>query len=151
MSGCLGTMTLCASAVLVVAWPQWPAARAVARALTDDGIAATSGRDIKALLAAGDVTAVRLTRQAGRRIGEVLAAVVCVLNPSVLIVSGDLASNPLLSGIRESLYPRSLPRATRNLDIRIGGLGQDAARMGLTTLLVDKVFSAEAVNARLQS
>lgn len=123
--------------------------RAVARALTAQGVPATSGRDIKALLAAGDVTAVRLTREAGRRIGEVVAALVCVLNPSVLIVSGDLASNPLLSGIRETLYPRSLPRATRNLDIRIGGLGQDAARMGLTKVLVDKAFGVETVNARL--
>ncbi len=125
--------------------------RAVARALTAQGVPATSGRDVKALLAAGDITAVRLTREAGRRIGEVLAAVVCVLNPSVLIINGDLASNPLLSGIRESLYPRSLPRATRNLDVRIGGLGQDAARMGLTKVLVDRVFSAEAINARLQT
>ena len=124
--------------------------RAVARQLTADGVPATSGRDVRNLLATGEVTAVRLTRQAGRRIGEVVAAVVCVLNPSVLVISGDLASNPLLSGIRETLYSRALPRATRNLEIRIGRHAQDAATSGLTRLLVDSIFSAEAVNARMQ-
>lgn len=123
--------------------------RAVARQLSTEGIPASSGRDVRELLAAGEVTAVRLTRQAGRRIGEVVAAVVCVLNPSVLVISGDLASNPLLSGIRETLYRRALPRATRNLEIRIGRHGQDAATAGLTRLLVDSIFSAEAVNGRM--
>jgi len=125
--------------------------RAVARALTAEGIAATSGRDVRDLLAAGHVNAVRLTRQAGRRIGEVVAALVCVLNPSVLVISGDLASNPLLSGIRETLYPRALPRATRNLEIQIGRHAQEAATAGLTQLLVDSIFSPPAVNARLQT
>ena len=52
----------------------------------------------------------RLTQEAGRRIGEVMATVVCLLNPGVLIIGGALASSPLISGVRESLYPRSLPR-----------------------------------------
>ena len=45
-----------------------------------------------------------LTQEAGRRIGEVMATVVCVLNPGVVLIGGALASAPLLAGIRETHY-----------------------------------------------
>jgi len=93
--------------------------------------------------------AIRLTHEAGREIGKVVAALVCILNPGVLLVSGDLASSPLIGGIRESLYTQSLPRATRHLDVRLGALGENAAIVGMTVAVVDKVFSAEAVDLRL--
>ena len=39
---------------------------------------------------------------------------VCLLNPQVVVIGGDLASAPLLAGIRETLYRLSLaaPPAT---------------------------------------
>lgn len=123
--------------------------RAVARELTAIGIPATSGRDVGALLAQGDVDAARLTQQAGRTIGEVMATVVCLLNPGVVLVAGALASAPLLTGMRETLYPLSLPRATRHLTMQLATLGEGAAIVGLTRLVVDREFSAAAVNARL--
>lgn len=123
--------------------------RAVARALTELGIPARSGRDVRALLTEGQPEAIRLTHEAGREIGKVVAALVCILNPGVLLVSGDLASSPLIGGIRESLYTQSLPRATRHLDVRLGALGENAAIVGMTVAVVDKVFSAEAVDLRL--
>jgi predicted NBD/HSP70 family sugar kinase len=125
--------------------------RAVAHQLTEAGIPAASGRDVRDLLSAGDPTAVRLTRQAGREIGAVVATLVCILNPAVLVISGDLASNPLLSGIRETLYPRTLPRATRNLEVRLGRHGQAASFAGLTRLIVDNVFDPNTVNQRMQA
>jgi predicted NBD/HSP70 family sugar kinase len=124
--------------------------RAVAGQLTAKGIPAGHGRDVADLLAAGDVEAQALVRAAGRRVGEVLATVVCVLNPAELVVAGDLASPSLLTGLREGLYPNSLPRATRNLDVRLTRLGESAALVGLTRLVVDHVLSAEAVDARLR-
>ncbi len=123
--------------------------RAVARELTQLGTAATSGEDVGALLAQGDVDAERLTQQAGRTIGEVMATVVCLLNPGVVLIAGALASTSLLTGIRETLYPLSLPRATRHLTLQLGSLGEDAAIVGLTRLLVDREFSPAAINARL--
>lgn len=123
--------------------------RAVARELTEIGIPATSGRDVGALLAQGDVDAARLTRQAGRTIGEVMATVVCLLNPGVVLVAGALASAPLLTGMRETLYPLSLPRATRHLTMQLATLGEGAAIVGLTRLVVDREFSPAAVNARM--
>jgi hypothetical protein len=74
-----------------------------------------------------------------------------VLNPQVVLIGGALASAPLLAGIRETLYRVALPRATRHLTLQLGNLGEDAAIAGLTRLVVDHEFSAEAVNAKLRS
>jgi predicted NBD/HSP70 family sugar kinase len=125
--------------------------RAVAAELTELGLAAASGRDVGDLLRAGNVEASDLTQRAGRRIGEVMATVVCVVNPQVVLIGGALASAPLLAGIRETLYRVALPRATRHMTLQLGALGEDAAIAGLTRLVVDHEFSPEAVNAKLLS
>jgi predicted NBD/HSP70 family sugar kinase len=124
--------------------------RAVARELTALGIPATSGREVRDLLQAGNSQAVRLTQEAGRRIGEVMATVVSLLNPEVVLIGGALSSAPLLSGIRETLYRLSLPRATRHMTLQLGALGDDAAVVGLTRLVVDREFAPDAVNLRLR-
>ncbi|MCR2799520.1 ROK family transcriptional regulator [Microbacterium sp. zg-Y818] len=123
--------------------------RAVARKLSALGKPATSGSDVGAYLAAGDADAARLTQAAGRVIGEVVATVVTLLNPAEVVLGGMLASAPLLAGVRETLYPRSLPRATRHLAISQSTLGERAAIVGLATLVVEREYSAGAVNAAL--
>jgi predicted NBD/HSP70 family sugar kinase len=123
--------------------------RAVAMKLTERGIQASSGRDVRALLESGQVDAISLTHEAGQRIGEVMATVVSMVNPGVLVLSGDLASTSLIGGLRETLYPRSLARATRNLDIRLSTLGDDAGLIGMARIVADSLFSANAINARL--
>ncbi len=122
---------------------------AIAHALTALGKPATSGSDVGAYLAAGDADAARLTQEAGRVIGEVVATVVSLLNPAEVVLGGRLASAPLLAGVRETLYPRSLPRATRHLTVSQSTLGEHAATVGLTALLIDREYSAAAVNAAL--
>jgi predicted NBD/HSP70 family sugar kinase len=124
--------------------------RAVAHELSELGYPVSAGHEVGDLLRAGNADAARLTQQAGRRIGEVMATVVCLLNPSVVLIGGDLASAPLLAGIRETLYRLSLPRATRHMTLQLGSLGEDATISGLTRLVVDQQFSPAAVNARLQ-
>ena len=124
--------------------------RAVASELTELGFAAHTGREVRALLAAGTADAAHLTQQAGRRIGEVMAPVVCLLNPQVVLIGGALASAPLLAGIRETLYSIALPRATRHMALQLGDLGEDAAIVGLTRMVVDHEFCPDAVNAKLR-
>ncbi|MFE7843737.1 ROK family protein [Microbacterium sp. NPDC057407] len=123
--------------------------RAVAAALTALGKPAASGSDVGAYLAAGDTDAARLTQQAGRVIGEVVATVVSLLNPGEVVLGGMLASAPLLTGVRETLYPRSLPRATRHLTVSLSTLEHRAATVGLAALVVDREYSAAAVDAAL--
>jgi predicted NBD/HSP70 family sugar kinase len=115
------------------------------------GIAAASGKDVKRLLEQGNPEAIRITREAGRLLGQTLATVVCLLNPGVLVISGDLASPALISGVRETLYPLSLPRATRHLDIKLGRLGEDAAIIGMAKAVVDQVFCPSAVDSLIGS
>ncbi len=122
----------------------------VARQLTALGVPAATAGDVGALLAVGQPDAVRLTQEAGRRIGEVLSTVVSVLNPGVVVLGGHLSSPPLLSGVRESLYRFSLPRATRHLSLHQGALGGDAPLVGLARLVVDQQFAPAAVDARLR-
>jgi predicted NBD/HSP70 family sugar kinase len=124
--------------------------RAVAAELRSLGFAASSGREVRALLRAGEPEAARLTQAAGKRIGEVMATMVCLLNPEVVLVGGALASAPLLAGMRETLYRLALPRATRHMALQLGSLGEDAAVAGMTRLVVDQEFSPDTVNARLR-
>ncbi len=124
--------------------------RAVAAELTALGVPASSGHEVGELIRSGHTGAARLAQDAGRRIGEVMATVVCLLNPEVVLIGGALASAPLLAGIRETLYSSALPRATRHLDLRLGSLGEDAAVVGLARLGVDHQFAPEQVNRRLR-
>ncbi|QHC57926.1 ROK family protein [Rathayibacter sp. VKM Ac-2760] len=92
---------------------------AAAGRLTAAGGPVTTTADVVALLTAGEPTTVELTRAAGRDLGEVLATCVNLLNPSVIVIGGSIAeaSHEVLAGVREVVYRRSLPLATRALDI----------------------------------
>ncbi|MGL5852396.1 MAG: ROK family protein, partial [Phycicoccus sp.] len=125
--------------------------RAVARALTELGTPVASGREVGDLVAQGNPDAARLTQDAGRLVGEVLATAVSVLNPEVVLLGGALASAPLLAGVRETLYSLALPRATRHVVLQLGALGEEAATVGLTRLVVDHEYSAAAVDRRLRA
>lgn len=76
---------------------------------------------------------------------------VSLLNPSVVIVGGELAASAasLMAGIRESIYARSLPLATRRLQIVPAQLGDRAGAVGLTSMLAHYIFDIRRVDAAL--
>ncbi|MEU0685968.1 ROK family protein [Streptomyces uncialis] len=123
--------------------------RALARRLADLGVPAASGSDVGALLAAGHPEAVRLAREAGRAVGEVLATVVTLLNPGVLMIAGDLAGTAFLTGVRELLYQRALPRSTSRLEVVTARLGERAGLVGAGAMVVEELYGAEGVEVRL--
>ena len=61
----------------------------------------------------------------GRVLGAALAAVVSVVAPSVIVIGGEMAdaSEPLIAGIRESVYKHASALATRELRILTSRLG----------------------------
>ncbi|GAB7108252.1 ROK family protein [Streptomyces phaeofaciens JCM 4814] len=122
---------------------------AVARKLTEAGIRAASGSDVRDLLASGHPEAAALAREAGRRVGDVLATVVTLLNPGVLMIAGDLAGTPFLTGVRELLYQRALPRSTARLDVVTSRLGERAALVGAGAMVVEHLYAPERVEERL--
>ena len=82
-------------------------------------------------------------RQAGLEIGGVLAACVNVLNPAVIVIGGDIAGagEPLLAGIREVVYRRSLPLATGRLRIMPAGLGDSAGIVGAAVMVLEAILA----------
>ncbi|KPI05558.1 Glucokinase [Actinobacteria bacterium OK074] len=122
---------------------------AVARRLAAAGVPAASGSDVRELLAAGHPEAAALAREAGRRVGDVLATVVTLLNPGVLMIAGDLAGTPFLTGVRELLYQRALPRSTAGLDVVTSRLGERAGLVGAGALVVEYLYAPERVEERL--
>ena len=82
------------------------------------------------------------------KIGEVLASAVSLLNPSVIVISGSLAEagDPLLAGVREVVYRRSLPLATANLRIVQASAGDLAGVLGASVMVIDHVLSPDAVD-----
>ncbi|MFE9623250.1 ROK family protein [Streptomyces sp. NPDC006527] len=122
---------------------------AVARKLAAAGIPAASGSDVRDLLAAGHPKAAALAREAGRQVGDVLATVVTLLNPGVLMIAGDLAGTPFVTGVRELLYQRALPRSTARLEVVTSRLGERAGLVGAGALVVEHLYAPERVEERL--
>jgi predicted NBD/HSP70 family sugar kinase len=124
---------------------------AVALRLAESGVPAASGADVRDLLAAGHPEAAALAREAGRRVGDVLATVVTLLNPGVLMIAGDLAGTPFLTGVRELLYQRALPRSTAHLQVVTSRLGERAALIGAGALVVEHLYAPERAEERLRA
>ncbi|MEV6654051.1 ROK family transcriptional regulator [Streptomyces sp. NPDC051219] len=123
--------------------------RAIAQQLSAAGIPTASATEVREHLAAGLPDAVRLTREAGQRVGEVLVTVVTLLNPGVLVIAGDLACTPFVTGVRELLYQRAMPRTTAHLTVATSQLGDRAALAGAAAMVVEYLYAPEIADARL--
>jgi predicted NBD/HSP70 family sugar kinase len=96
--------------------------------------------------------AIHAIRNAGRILGEVIADSVSILNPSLIVVGGTLsrAGEHLLAGIRELVYQRSLPLATRELIIAAGRLDESAGIIGAAQLVFDTRFLPDVIDATIE-
>ncbi|HYJ20620.1 MAG TPA: ROK family transcriptional regulator [Solirubrobacterales bacterium] len=118
---------------------------AMARRLRASGVDARDARAVVELTRAGVPEAVQLVRHSGRLVGEVVATAVNFFNPSVIVVGGDVADaqEQLLAGIREVVYQRSLPLATRHLRIVRSPLADRAGVIGAAAMAIEHVLSLE--------
>ncbi|TCL70317.1 ROK family transcriptional regulator [Rhizobium sp. BK251] len=116
---------------------------AIARDLSAKGFAAENARDVLSFVEQQKPEALMLLRSAGRVIGEVASDVVSILNPSLIVVGGTLARSGefLLSGIRELVYQRCLPLATRELHIVLAHPRKDSVLFGAAYLARQDIFS----------
>jgi glucokinase-like ROK family protein len=106
-----------------------------------------TAEDVARAASSGDPVAVAMLQEAGRLVGSMLASVVNFFNPSLIVIGGGVANSPdqFLASIRETVYRRSLPLATRDLLIRRSSLGGLAGVIGAASMVVDEVFSREAI------
>jgi glucokinase-like ROK family protein len=95
----------------------------------------------------GDHVSRALIVENGRHVGHALAVVVNIVNPSLIVIGGGVsqAGDDLLAAIRESIYARSMPVATRNLVIQrttVAGLG---GVIGAAAMAADEIFARRRV------
>jgi predicted NBD/HSP70 family sugar kinase len=124
---------------------------AMAARLREAGLDTDTSRDVVDCVRAGHPVATQLIREAGRTVGGVLAACVNMLNPAVIVIGGDLAraDEPLLAGVREVVYRRSLPLATGRLRIVPSRLDDEAGVVGAAVMVIESVLAPDAVDAAL--
>jgi predicted NBD/HSP70 family sugar kinase len=99
-----------------------------------------------ARLGSGHPVARQLTADAGRVLGSAIATAVSLVNPEQVLVGGSvgLTGHHLVAGIRERVYARSLPLATRSLEIGPSVLAHDAGLRGLAHELSRQVLLGSA-------
>jgi glucokinase-like ROK family protein len=114
----------------------------LAEALARDGV--LTAKSVALGASHGDAVCVELLQRSARLIGHMLATVVNLLNPSLVVIGGGVshAGNLFLATIRETVYRRSLPLATRALQIELSGLGEDAGVIGAATMVADELLGA---------
>ncbi|WP_127131137.1 ROK family protein [Georgenia sp. SYP-B2076] len=97
----------------------------------------------------GDPVSVELLTRAGQQIGRMLAALVNFFNPSLIIVGGAVtggtAGDLVLAAIRQTIYGRSLPLATRELRIAHSPLSNNAGLTGAAFMAIDELFEPECL------
>jgi predicted NBD/HSP70 family sugar kinase len=127
--------------------------QALAQRLAAEGADTANSRDVVQLVRSGDATAMRMVREAGRSLGEVLAGTVNFFNPAVIVIGGDIAEAQaqLIAGVREGIFSRSLALATRDLRIVPCQLGDRAGITGAAMMAIDHVLSPDAVDRALQA
>ncbi|WP_233162359.1 ROK family transcriptional regulator [Glycomyces salinus] len=125
---------------------------AIAARLSERGIEAHGSLDVVELARSGSVPALRLIRQAGRDIGEVLAGAVNFFNPSVIVIGGSLAlaGDHLLAGVREVIYQRSLPLATRHLRIAAARTGETGGAVGAGVMVIEHALDPDRLDLLLR-
>lgn len=92
----------------------------------------------------GDADAIALIERSARLVGETLAALVNLFNPSTIVVGGAVsaAGETFLAQVRQRVYELSLPLATRDLTItRSYGDDREPLRGG-AQLAIEELFEA---------
>lgn len=102
-------------------------------------------KDVGEAAREGDSLATEIIRESGQVIGDVLASLVNFYNPDMIVLGGGVSNlgNLLLSSIRQAVFHRSLPLATRNLQIVFSSIGADAGVFGAVGLALNYMFTVE--------
>ncbi|KAB7788191.1 ROK family transcriptional regulator [Bifidobacterium cebidarum] len=113
---------------------------AILQTLQAQGKPAHTLDDVVELANHGDIETIQLIRQAGRLIGDVVSACVNMLNPSCIVVGGELShcGELLMNGIRERVWARAQPLATKSLRIETCSDEAQAGIIGLAYVAIDQ-------------
>ena len=106
-----------------------------------------TGKDVTDGARNGDAWSVDAITHAGRQIGRVLATIINFFNPSLVVIGGGVstAGDLLLASIRETVYRRSLPLATRDLEIRLGEIKDEVGLRGAAEMVLTELFTPDVL------
>jgi predicted NBD/HSP70 family sugar kinase len=90
------------------------------------------------LTARGDSATYRIVNDAGRAIGRALGDLCNAVNPSLIVVGGDLSAcgAPLLDGIREAVDRYAQREAASAVEVTRSVLGARAEVLGALSLVI---------------
>ncbi|KRF25716.1 ROK family transcriptional regulator [Phycicoccus sp. Soil803] len=93
----------------------------------------------------GDPVAIKLLAGSARLVGQTLARIVNFFNPSLILVGGGVseAGDYYLAEVRQTVIGRSLPLATRSLQIVRSGLSDRAGLRGAAHMVMDALLSPQ--------
>ena len=95
----------------------------------------------------GDAFCAELAARCGRLLGESLAPLASLLNPSVIVLGGSImqAGDILLAALREAVYRNAHPFVTRDLRIVRSRMGGSSGLIGAAQLAAVELFLPEMV------
>jgi predicted NBD/HSP70 family sugar kinase len=103
--------------------------------------------DLEKAALEGDIVAVEVAREAAGNLGIVVAGLLNLMNPSMVVVGGDLADlgELLLVPLREMAMSRTLESSVAAAEIKASELGPKSVAIGAATL----VLKAALADSRL--
>jgi predicted NBD/HSP70 family sugar kinase len=125
---------------------------ALARDLRALGHDVETSSDVVTMIRARHPDAMRLVNEGARFLGVAVADAVNVINPSTVVLGGEIATahEDLLAHVREVVYTRSLPLATRALDIVVSQLGNRAGVLGGAFLAIEHRLQPDEFDRELE-
>lgn len=116
---------------------------AIGRRLREDGHRVVTSDDVVDLALGGNQLAIDLLSEAGALIGEALVNVVSLVNPSTIVVTGNLSrvGEPLMAPIREALESGIPDYLRGSFVVDHSRLGVDAGVTGAALLALEAVCS----------
>jgi predicted NBD/HSP70 family sugar kinase len=124
-------------------------AQAITHALLHSHDRPLTIEEVLSLADAGDAAARRVLGDAGRMVGTAVAGLCSVLDPSLIIIGGDVAAagEVLLEGIRESISRGTTPATGGSYRVIAGELGARAETLGAIALVMNSAPAASILQA----
>ncbi|MCW6508773.1 ROK family protein [Lichenifustis flavocetrariae] len=125
--------------------------RVLAETLRKTGVVTVA--DVGTATRFGDPFSADLLARTGRSIGTVLATLVNVLNPSIVVIGGELAQTGdiCIAAIREGIYRHSQPLLTRDLAIVRSRTGRSSGLIGAAEVALDALFAPDILEGWITS
>ena len=101
--------------------------------------------DLLDALGRGEAVALDAVREAAWYFGSALTSLINLLNPGLIILSGQLMAGTahLVDSLEQAVRHRALPHSARPLQVVASTLGPDGMLQGAATLVLDAVYRGE--------